>query len=372
MVLLLPVALASFALFSRAQMTVPTIPTLTPAQQLSFSVAMTTMAQTPAAQDMLAQDVNNAAAAAAGILQNFTKIATQLLEIDNLHLQSATFEPTWLTFRDRFNTLLQQSKNFASEVATYADSFDSAALPLVTDDTLDLPTRVEVIQAFIDQTTGFQNSSDNFANLFGQLSMDMQTFTGNFANFSSTRASNDSTTIDNLNIQIAKIQGEMRALSLSMEALGIAVGGIVLATPAALAFFPEAAPFIVIGAAIAAGVIAATEIGLEVTFAVEQSMLDAAQSEREALLNQISLINSTQNLLDQTVTQDINATASSILLFNLVWEGVASDSSSILTWLNEGADLVDAPAVVGTFVNRSSTIYASLSTALSNYAVIED
>ncbi|KAJ7641717.1 hypothetical protein FB45DRAFT_1022453 [Roridomyces roridus] len=73
----LPVVLACFALFCRAQMTVPTIPPHTPAQQLSFSVAMTTMTQTPAAQDMLAQDVNNAAAAAAGILQKFTKIATQ-------------------------------------------------------------------------------------------------------------------------------------------------------------------------------------------------------------------------------------------------------------------------------------------------------
>ncbi|KAJ7641716.1 hypothetical protein FB45DRAFT_900854 [Roridomyces roridus] len=165
----------------------------------------------------------------------------------------------------------------------------------------------------------------------------------------------------------------MQALIISMEAFGTAAGGILLATPAALGFFPEAAPFILIGAAIADGLFVATEVfGLAVTFVVEQLMLETMQSERESLLNQISLINSTQNLLNQTVTQDINATASSVQLFDLVWQGVASDSNSILTWLNMGAPDADAPTVVGVFLNKSSTIYGSLSTALSNYAVIED
>ncbi|KAJ7641724.1 hypothetical protein FB45DRAFT_1000279 [Roridomyces roridus] len=353
-------------------MTVPTTPPLTPAQQLSFSVAMTTMAQTPAAQDMLAQDVNNAAAAAVGISQNFTKIAAQLLEIDNLHLQSETFEPTWLGFRDRFNTILQQSKNFASDVATYADAFDTAALQLVTDNTLDLETRQEIIQSFIDQATGFQNSSDTFATLFKDLASDMDAFTADFANFANARASAENATIDNLNTQILNIQGEMAKLTISMQALGIAAGGIVLATPIAIAFLPEAAPFIVIGAAIAAGIIAGTEIGLEIAFSVEQAMLDRLQNQKQVLLNDLSLINSTQNLLDQTVTQDIVATAASVQLFDLVWQSVANDSSSIHEWLVLGAPDVNEPVVVGVFLNKSSTIYGSLSTALSNYAVIDD
>ncbi|KAJ7641725.1 hypothetical protein FB45DRAFT_1022460 [Roridomyces roridus] len=369
--IILPVVLASFALFSRAQMTVPVIPPLTKGQQLAFSIAMTEMSQTPAAQDMLAQDVNNAVAAAAAISQNFTRIAAQLVEVDNLHLQNQTFEPTWSGFRDRFNTILQQSKNFAGEVATYAAAFDAEALGIVTNTSLDLETRQEAIKLFIDQATAFQSSSDSFATMFKDLASDMDAFTGNFANFASGRTTADNATIDNLNIQITKMQGQMEQLSDSMLGLGVAAGGVVIATPIAIGFFPVFAPFIVIGAAILEGLIAAAEVGLEIAFSVEQAMVDTLQSEKQTLLDEISLINSTQNLLNQMVTQNIVSTASSVQLFGMVWQGVANDSSSIHEWLVLGAPdaASDMPEVIGVFVSQSVSIYRSLAGALATYAV---
>ncbi|KAK6971976.1 hypothetical protein R3P38DRAFT_2813055 [Favolaschia claudopus] len=241
------------------------IPSLTPQQAVAMQAAMVTQADTSDTQDKITTDVANAAAVAVGISQNFTNIGASLQAIDNENLQSLKFFPTWQGFSNTYNELLQQSKNLAAVIAGYADQYDEAILLLVSDDTISVEDRITIVNGFIAQTSAFNTTANALALQFQDLVTDIGEFKGNFNDFAATRSASDTMQIESLITQIGQLKEEVAAIQASTIGLAIGAGAGVIGTVAALAFFPEAAPFIVIGAAIAEGLIAATEIGLAVT-----------------------------------------------------------------------------------------------------------
>ncbi|KAJ6531090.1 hypothetical protein B0H19DRAFT_1082065 [Mycena capillaripes] len=354
------------------------VPSLTPQQVTGAQIAMVQMAQTPENQDRLAADVAAAAAAAAGISNNFTLIGTQLQTIDNENLQPQKFFPTWQTFRD-----VSISRAFTAILSLTASSCRHTTNYFKTPRTL-----LAGSQATPTQSTTFQTSSSALAVKFNELSSNITEFTGNFANFAANRSASDNTQIDNLLEQIASLEKEINDIEISMIALGIGMGATLIGTAAGLVFFPEAAPFILarnslIGAAIAEGILIGTEIvggPLRTVFCTELTKrprvwlqptlnkLGGLQGQVQTLRTEISLINSTQAALNRTATQDVPALTSHLALFTGVWQDVASDCTKLIGWLNLGANNTDMPDVLAVFLNQSTTIYNTMSVALTQYA----
>ncbi|KAI0259464.1 hypothetical protein BC834DRAFT_974268 [Gloeopeniophorella convolvens] len=367
------------------------VPTLTPAQVTAAQIALVQQAQTPESQDKLAADVAAAAAVAAGIAQNFTNIGTELLTIDNKDLQPAKFFPTWQIFRNTYDELLQDAKNLASSVSGYADEFNQGVLNIVSNPDIPSSSKLTVLNTFIAKSTTFQNSSSILAVQFNELASNITEFTGSFANFAANRSASDNQQIDSLLAQIGQLQKEVADIEVSMLALGAAMGATLLGSAAGLVFFPEAAPFIVIGAAIAEGILAATEIGLATTYAIDQNKISGLQGDVQSLRNDINLINATQSALNSTATKDIPTLTAHLGLFTGVWQDVASDCTKLVGWLQDGASFVvsqpsfhvyqdeihtevlklnsqDLPDILAVYLNQSTTIYDTMSAALTQYA----
>ncbi|KAI0049146.1 hypothetical protein FA95DRAFT_1604676 [Auriscalpium vulgare] len=359
---------AGAVLFMRAHAQAFPVPSITPAQQVAAQVAVVQLAQSDAGKNNLTSDVANAAAVAVGIAQNFTTIGTQLQTIDNMNLQPQKFFPQWQIFRNTYLTLLQTAKNQASAIAGYADEFNAGILQIVTNDGIDNDTKIAVLDSFIAQSTTFQNGSNFLAIEFATLGSNLTEFTGNFANFARNRTAGDNATINDLLQQIGNLQSEVSKIETSMVALGIAMGSALLGSAALLVVLPEFAPGIVIAAAIAEGILAVTEIGLVTAIGVDNNKIGSLQNQVQELQNDISLINGVQGQLNNTATNQIPIMTAHLSMFTQVWQDVADDCTKLIGWLQEGANSTNQPIVLAVWLNQSTTIYDSMSAALTQYA----
>ncbi|KAI0049145.1 hypothetical protein FA95DRAFT_1604675 [Auriscalpium vulgare] len=359
---------AGAALCLRAHAQAFPVPSITPAQQVAAQVAVVQLAQSDAGKNNLTSDVAKAAAVAAGIAQNFTTIGAQLLIIDNDNLQPQKFFPQWQVFRDTYLSLLQLAKNQASAIAGYADEFNAGILSIVTNDGIESDQKIAILNSFIAQSTTFQNNSDILAIQFATLASNLTEFTGNFANFARNRTVGDNSTINDLLQQIAELETEVSKIEISMVALGIAMGSTLLGSGALLVFLPEFAPAIIIGAAIAEGILAGTEIGLAVAIAVDNNKIGSLENRVNQLRADISLINGVQSRLNDTATNDIPVMAAHLSMFTQVWQDVADDCTKLIGWLEGGANNTNQPIVLTVFLAQATTIYDSMSDALTQYA----
>ncbi|KAI0059152.1 hypothetical protein BV25DRAFT_1918627 [Artomyces pyxidatus] len=357
---------ASLVLSVRAQSF--TVPPISPAQAQAAQVTMQRLAENSTNQDALAADVAKAAAVAAGITQNFTNIGTKLQTIDNENLQDQKFFPTWQGFRNQYISLLQSAKNQASAIAGYADEFNEGILVIVNDEDISTASKVAAIESFIAKSTSFQNASSALAIQFGVLASNLTEFTGTFANFAHNRSVADNNTITNLLKEIGQLQEEISDIEISMVALGFGMGATLLGSAAGLVFFPEFAPAILIGAAIIEGILAGAEIGLATAYAVDENKLGTMQGEVEALRADLSLIDAVQTSLNSTATNDIPTLTAHLSLFTGVWQDVASDCTKLIGWLQDGAADADMPDILVVWLDQASTIYNTMSTALTQYA----
>ncbi|KAJ6531089.1 hypothetical protein B0H19DRAFT_1273320 [Mycena capillaripes] len=356
------------------------VPALSAPEITSAQIAMVQMAQTPMIQQKLSADVAAAARVAVGITQNFTNIGNLLQQIDNQNLQTAKFFPTWQSYSQIYDALLEEARTLAGSIANYADVFNEEVLVLVSDDSLPTILKLAVLQSFVNESTSFQNASSSLAVQFSELTSNITEFTGNFSHFAVNRTAADNQQIDNLMKEMGELMSEIKDIqdSASIEspsmmlmiALGAAMGATLLGSAIGLAFFPFAAPFIVIGAAVVEGLVAASEIGLATTIAIDENMVASLQGEVQILRNELSLINATQAELSRTASRDIPALTAQIGLFTAVWEDIASDCEKLIGWLNLSEPAVDMPDVLAVYLNQSTTIYSTMGNALAQYAAL--
>ncbi|KAI0062992.1 hypothetical protein BV25DRAFT_1915724, partial [Artomyces pyxidatus] len=255
-------------------------------------------------------------------------------------------------------------------IAGYADEFNEGILVIVNNPDIPTASKVQAIDSFINKSTTFQASSNALSIAFTELASNLTEFTGTFANFAYNRSLADNSTIQTLLGEIGQLQEEIAKIEVSMIALGVGMGATLLGSAAGLVFFPEFAPAILIGAAIIEGILAATEIGLATAYAVDQNKVGTLQNEVNNLRADLSLINSVQSSLNVTATTDIPALTAHLSLFTGVWQDVASDCTKLIGWLQDGADDADMPDILVVWLDQASTIYATMSTALTQYATL--
>ncbi|KAI0049131.1 hypothetical protein FA95DRAFT_1604662 [Auriscalpium vulgare] len=342
--------------------------TLTPAQQTQAQISLVQVAQSSTAQDHLASDVAAAAAVAAGIANNFTAIGTRLQIIDNDNLQPQKFFPAWQDFRNRYLTLLQSAKNQASAIAGYADEFNEGILVIVDDDDIATSSKIAAINNFINKSATFQNSSDSLATGFTQLASDITEFTGNFVDFAKDRDAQDTAEINDLLNQIGSLNAEIARLQADIGVLAIAMGVELLGAGALLATLPQFAPFIIITTLITEGFLAVTEITLSTVMDGDKRKVQGLQGQVDADRTDIALINAVQGQLNATTTNDIPVLTAHLGMFTQVWQDVANDCTKLIGWLQDGADDADMPDIMAVWLDQATTIYDSMSTALTLYA----
>ncbi|KAI0062997.1 hypothetical protein BV25DRAFT_1825070 [Artomyces pyxidatus] len=344
------------------------IPPITPAQAQRAQVTMQKLAQNSTNQDALFTDVANAAALAAGLTQNFTDIGTRLKAIDNQNFQPQKFFPTWQELRDQYIVLLQDAKNQASAIAGYADEFNNGILVIVNNKDISTASKVAAMEGFVNKTSTFETTSDALAHSFSQLASNLTEFTQIFANFAENRTLADNTKIQTLLGEISQLDDEIAKIKTSMIALGSAMGATVLGTAAGLAFFPEFAPAIIVGAVVIEQILAAGEVALCLKYVSDEHKVDSLGYQIAELREDLSAINAAQTKLNATATSDIPTMASHLAVFTLVWQDVASDCNKLIGWLQQGEAEADMPDVLVVYLDQASTIYTTMSSALTLYA----
>lgn len=340
---------------------------ITDDQARQFQMALLEQANDPNNMPKLIQDVNAATAAAVGIAENFTVIAVKLQQIDSLGFDS-DFATPWAAFRSRYIDILVQSRAQASTVAQYADDFEQ--LLSFIDPTVKQtdPVLVSLFDQFSNNTVAMKNNSDALFKQFDQLAFDMRQFTGTFASFASDKIKEDNDKIIELRSEILELAEKMGKIYASMVGLAVVAGAGLIGTGIGLAVLPEFAPLILVGAAIASGILLATQAGLLTAYLVAKDKVADKSRQIAALQNELGIINAANSSLTVLAEESIPALANQIGLFSAVWTGVSADAASVSAWLSNGRPLLDCPQFLALWFENPKTEYTIMVEALRLYA----
>ncbi|KAI0059153.1 hypothetical protein BV25DRAFT_1993686 [Artomyces pyxidatus] len=342
-------------------------PSLSPNQRLQAHISITQQTTMVDNEAKLAEDVAAAAAVTTNITQSFASIQSKLLAVDNQNLQLGKFAPQWTSFSGRFNLILSETSTQALTIARYAALFDQNILPTLNDSSLSADNKRQILQEYIEDTQSFQTLSNTISTSLTELSSDITSFTGTFNNFASNKTQAVNQQIQTLLNEIGDLQAEIANIQSALLAISASMTATLFGSAAALIFFPIFAPAILVAAAVAEGVLAASEVSLSVALAVEQSNLGTAQGNVQTLKNQIANIDSVQWQLNQLSNTDIAKMSGHISLITTVWEDVADECTKLIGWLQDGADDADMPDILAVFLLEAKTIFTTLSTALQSY-----
>ncbi|EJD36673.1 hypothetical protein AURDEDRAFT_154553 [Auricularia subglabra TFB-10046 SS5] len=359
-------------------------PNITDDQGRQFRMALMEQANDPANMPKLIQDVNAATAAAVGIAENFTVIGVKLQQIDSLGFNSS-FAVTWSEFRARYIEILVQSRTQASTVAQYAQDYEkflSFIDPnanrtdpvLVTlfnqfSNACFLPSCLSAAELTCTQNTDvMKNNSDTLFKQFDKLAFDMRQFTGTFVSFAADKIKEDNDKIIQLRGEIRELEDEMGKIFASMVGIAIVAGAGLIGTGIGLLVFPEFAPLILVGAAIASGILLATQAGLLTAYLLDQDKVADKNRQITGLQNELGIINAANSSLTVLAEESIPALANQLNLFSAVWTGVSADAASVAGWLSNGRPLLDYPEFLADWFENPTTEYTIMVEALRLYA----
>jgi len=150
--------------------------------------------------------------------------------------------------------------------------------------------------------------------------------------------------------------------------MAISIGCTVLAGGVAAMAFPEFAPFILL-----VGLAAVlTELGVLIAYlkkkSDDQSAINDKQSEIARLEKEVKIITAAQAQLATLATTDVVNIRARLGTFDQVWAAIVSDVEQIITWIQNGENIVDIPPVLSAYLAKTNTLYQGLGDALILYA----
>ncbi|KAF5595263.1 uncharacterized protein FSUBG_9163 [Fusarium subglutinans] len=350
---------------------------LTPEEVAKFHEKVQKDLTDPAALETFKAAARDAVKAYKELDQKFASIYTQLAKIDSDNNLTSTdqFLPKFEDIQNSWRKVLKDSRTLAADVSVYAKGFDDTILPVVADPTLDVKTKLAVLDAAKENTEGYHGRADDIKTRLEKVVDDFLKFTGEFGKWGQK-------TEGDINNQIKTAQKQQQDLldhlsSLQGRLIGFGIGAGIGVALIIGGFFagPLAPVFWVAGGLITA----AFGIGLIATgidYSNTKDALDAKKKEIDSLNAKVTSIQSARTTLQATLTDDVAYMKDHMNAITGVWGYLMDDTEKIKKWIEAGASLEKSdslpPALkislVGNKLSPAVALYTKIGEYLSEYS----
>ncbi|KAF8601209.1 hypothetical protein BDV93DRAFT_524930 [Ceratobasidium sp. AG-I] len=368
--------------------------------------AMATEFAKPETNKKLLEEVRALGDAAIKVDQTFSKVSSQLADVDNNNYKDKNgkpipkLKPQWDGFHERFKHTLWSSRDVATDTATYILDFYETYLPAI-DEAIDIMAtqtsaeRAETIKDLQPDFDAFlkkQNPATAQSNRpppagsdplsvsqvqsqdFLDLKNDIEAFKGTFNTFAEGTSEELNQKLNKVNSNISRLNLEITGYETIIKALAIAMGATVLVAGAgaigALVAFGPLGPAVALGVLIVGAIAVISELGALIAYLVKKAdaedELAKAKVEKADLEKQLATLEALKSKLEEQTT-DINYITGRLDQFANIWSLVASDARECNTQLKNASE-----AKGYTFLKSRTALlkrsYASLYTGLKEYA----
>ncbi|KAL4721769.1 hypothetical protein ACLX1H_011263 [Fusarium chlamydosporum] len=350
---------------------------LTPEDAAKFHEKVQKDLTDPATAEIFKAAARDAVTAYKALDQKFASIYTQLAKIDSDNSLTSTdqFLPRFGDIQNSWRQVLKDSRTLAADVSVYAKSFDTTIIPVVADPTLDVTSKLAIMDAAKENTEGYHERADGIKTRLQKVVDDFGKFTGDFGTWGQK-------TEGEINEQIKTAQKEQQDLldhlsSLRDRLIGFGVGAGIGVASIIGGFFagPLAPLFWVAGGLITVGF----GIGLIATgidFSNTTNALAAKTNEIASLNANVSSIQSARTTLQATLTDDVAYMTTHMTAITGVWGALMDDTEQIRRWIGSGESFENIASlppplkinIVGNQLSSAVALYTKIGDYLSEYS----
>lgn len=332
---------------------------------------MTEKANSPEGIKLLKSDMEKVKNVVIKIREGFKTTGADLKVIDDQKHDGGktVWGPKWDKYRTDFEATLAKSKDIASKVAGYAQSFDGKVCKVVKS-TAEKKSKLTILKNHIELGQGFEKESQELSTEFGAIIKTLQGFKVDFGKWVQDLVGDVEEKIKKVDTDIANIKSNIKGLKLKIGGL-TAIGGAMTAA-SSLGLFPAFTPFVIVGALIAlvTGALLANKWKNDLSSAEEE--LVAKEAEKVRLTKELDGLKLLQKKYENEISDKIDGIIEGVGLFEVIWKAVADDCSQIVQWLEQGADDIEksresAPPTFYAYLENSSTYYKALADGLDMY-----
>ncbi|KAF5594789.1 hypothetical protein FPANT_4766 [Fusarium pseudoanthophilum] len=350
---------------------------LTPEDVAKFHEKVQKDLTDPATLELFKTAARDAVTAYKELDQKFASIYTQLAKIDSENNLTSTdqFLPKFADIQNSWRQVLKDSRTLAADVSVYAKSFDTTIIPVVADSTLDVKSKLAIMDAAKQNTEGYHGRADDIKTRLEKVVDDFLKFTGEFGKWGQK-------TEGDINKQIETAQKEQQALldhlkSLTGRFIGFGIGaGIgILAIVGGFFAGPLAPIFFVAGALLTIG-FGTGLIATGIDYSNTNDALTAKKNEIDSLNAKVSSIQSARTTLQTTLNDDVAYIKDHMDAITGVWGYLMDDTEQIRKWIESGESIenIDTlpPAIkinlVGNQLSSAVALYTKIGEYLSEYS----
>ncbi|EHA25167.1 hypothetical protein CBS63078_8655 [Aspergillus niger] len=333
-------------------------------RKLSLGAAKTMSKEDTVAK--MQEDASAAGKAVVAIDTSFTALQVKIAEIDQL--EQTNFLVLLNDNKTKYNAVLTTSRTLAADISQYGSSFDKLIIPLCSDESLTVEQRLEQIEKFIARAEGFRAKSEQINKDFDALVNDFIVFKAQFAQWGQDKQGELRQDIADLLADIGVLNDKLAKLRISLLALGVGLGAGLAAAGIGLALSGPVAPFILIGGLIFAGATAAAVAGIAISMGIIQNEIDAKNQQVKDKNAEINAIDQARTGLETLGDEQFTVFQQNVKVLQSYWTVVQADAEQIKGWLQDGADLANAPSYMQDSLNEAVSIYASLGKYMDAYA----
>ncbi|KAE8384278.1 hypothetical protein BDV23DRAFT_189366 [Aspergillus alliaceus] len=243
----------------------------------------------------------------------------------------------------KYHKVLSQSRDIATKIAQYGESFDNIIISFCADKTKTVEDRKQKIHTFIDKSKIFEDQAKDMQTALNSLKTEFGNFVSTFATWAVDKEKEITEKIKAIEEELKDLERRLGEYQIALAALGAVSAAIIPATSLLFAFGKEspAAPFIVAGGLILAGISIASTITLVILIGNLKSDIDNKTREKKDLEEQRDRIRTARTELVQIGNTKLLQFQQCIGVLSNYWKDSVRDATLISQWLEHGADDAD-------------------------------
>ncbi|KAM0425742.1 hypothetical protein ACHAPT_008990 [Fusarium lateritium] len=351
---------------------------LTDEQQQKLRDGMAYAAAHPEIDQLMQAQIDDTAKSTATIKRIFTELLASVGELDAKYLApgQVPFARYLLDIKNKFDFHISSTAEMATRISLYASRFGEM-LPYVKAADYNTSDRMDMLAEFIvnnllikyrpKEADIIEADANAVVTTFTQLNDDMANFVASFASWASEREQADRAEVIDLNKQIGELGDKIAQLKAAQIAMGVIAAASLPAAGTLSVCFPPAAPFILIGGAILAGVSAGAMIGITIALNAKQSELAGLEQKRATLQQDADDIKATREKAQDAGSKDLAEFGAAIGNLSTVWQTCKNDAQSCSYWL-EKTEKDKIPPILAADQDKVIGLYNNMAKYLKAYA----